>query len=198
MKERSKTIYAQYLAKLRSIGVVGIDALDQRYGENILKSTMFQTNEYGIAKSGYCYEGALLDFVCMRLTPYALQEAELLRRNDGIDIPTEQIVKVCLLCFISKSVFLIPNDSDYEVKKGKLFKYDDNVAKYATKQGMKSLMMCFECGIQLNDEEVDAMTIMDRVDDFGAKTHCSMLAFVVKRAYEKSLKILNYNLKQQK
>lgn len=187
----NRKLYDSYLRKLTEIGV-DVRKLDEKYGERIMKSTFSPTTEYGLA-----YDGAMLDFVCKHFALYAIQESNLLRETDGIDVPVDQIVKVCFLCLVSKGVLMIPNDNDFKVKKGELYKYDDNVSKYGIRQGMKSLMMCMECGITFNDEEIDAMTTVDKLDDYTSKLHCSMLGYIIRRAYERALKVNQVKNKQQ-
>ena len=45
--------------------------------------------------------------------------------------------------------------------------------------------MCFECGIPLNAEEIEAMTINDRdLSDDQARWHASTMATIVRQANE--------------
>jgi hypothetical protein len=106
----------------------------------------------------------------------------LLPEDKRVDKPT--LVKVCLLHQIAKAVRLIPNDNQWEVeKRGFVYKYDNNLPSIRT--GLHSVSMCFECGIPLTTEEIEAMTVNDRdLSDDQARWHSSIMATIVRQASE--------------
>lgn len=165
-----------FLGKLKKLGVE-TSFLEERYGEKLLNGTFTNSNEYGNA-----YEGSLLEIVLKVLTPYAVRINELLPEETRVD--KDALVKICLLHQIAKSVRLIPNDNAWEVEKRNLaFKYDENLPSIRT--GLHSVSMCFECGIGLSAEEIEAMTVNDRdLTDDQARWHSSVMASIVRQASE--------------
>ena len=116
------------------------------------------------------------------LTPYAVRINELLPEEQSVDQST--LVKVCLLHQIAKAVRLIPNDNEWERdKRGLMYKYDGDLPSIRT--GLHSVSMCFDCGIPLTTEEIEAMTINDRdLSDDQARWHASTMATIVRQANE--------------
>lgn len=79
---------------------------------------------------------------------------------------------------------LIPNDNEWERdKRGLMYKYDSDLPSIRT--GLHSVSMCFDCGIPLTTEEIEAMTINDRdLSDDQARWHASTMATIVRQANE--------------
>lgn len=177
--------FRTYVDRLNQIGV-RTDLLIEKFGEKIKYASYASSNEFGLA-----YQGSFLECVMKKITLYAVQEAKLLQ-EEGIDIDLNSVIKVSFLNTIAKSVFFIPNDNQYEINKGKIFKFDENEAVFGLKTSIVSLWMCTnECGITFTKEELDAMTILDRQDEYASKGYCSPLSWVIKRANEKFSKINN-------
>ena len=146
-REKNLEIY------MKKLGQVGVDTsiLVDKYGELLKNGSFTQTNEFGNA-----YNGSLLEIILKVVTPYAVRLNELLPEEKRVDKPT--LVKVCLLHQIAKAVRLVPNDNQWEVeKRGFIYKYDNDLPSIRT--GLHSLSMCFECGIPLTTEEIEAMTV---------------------------------------
>jgi hypothetical protein len=96
-----------------------------------------------------------------------------------------------LLHQIAKAVRLIPNDNQWEVeKRGLAYKYNGDLPSIRT--GLHSVSMCFECGIPLNTEEIEAMTINDRdLSDDQARWHASIMASIIRQANELTYLTIN-------
>ena len=165
-----------FFGKLNKHGI-DTNVLEEIYGEKLFNGTFTNSNEFGNA-----YEGSLLEIVLKVLTPYAVRINELLPEETRVDKDT--LVKICLLHQIAKSIRLIPNDNAWEVEKRNLaFKYDENLPSIRT--GLHSVSMCFECGIGLSAEEIEAMTVNDRdLTDDQARWHSSVMASIVRQASE--------------
>jgi hypothetical protein len=172
-REKNLELYA------KKLGQVGVDTsiLVDKYGELLKNGSFTQTNEFGNA-----YNGSLLEIILKVVTPYAVKLNELLPEEKRVDKPT--LVKVCLLHQIAKAVRLIPNDNQWEVeKRGFIYKYDNDLPSIRT--GLHSISMCFECGIPLTTEEIEAMTVNDRdLSDDQARWHSSIMATIVRQASE--------------
>ena len=175
-KETIEKNFSLYIEKLNKLGV-NTDILSEKYGENIKNAPFTNTNEHGNA-----YDGSLLEVVLRVLTPYAVKINELLPETQRAD--KDSLVKVCLLHHIAKAINLIPNDNQWEVeKRGFVYKYNQEIPSIKT--GLMSLSMCQECGIQLTMEEVEALTINDRIStDEQAKWFSGVMATIVKQANE--------------
>ena len=165
-----------FSSKLEKLGI-NTSILMEKYGSKLLDATFTHSNEFGNA-----YDGSLLEIVLKVLTPYAVRINELLPEEQRVDKST--LVKVCLLHHIAKAVRLIPNDNEWERdKRGLAYKYDNKLPSIRT--GLHSVSMCFECGIPLTAEEIEAMTINDRdLSDDQARWHASTMATIVRQANE--------------
>lgn len=168
--------YELYLKKLNQIGV-DTEKLAEDFGEKLADAT-FST----MTSNGLAYDGALINTVLYKLTPYAVKINELLPEEIRVD--KASLIKVCLLHHIAKAVRLIPNDNQWEVeKRGLIFKYDDKQPSIRT--GLHSLIMATNCGIQFTPEEAEAMTVNDRdLSDDQARWHSSVMASIVRQANE--------------
>lgn len=165
-----------YYEKLEKLGIK-TSVLGSNYNDKLLNATFTNSNEFGNA-----YDGSLLEIVLKVLTPYAVRINELLPEEQRVDKNT--LVKVCLLHQIAKAVRLIPNDNEWERdKRGLMYKYDSDLPSIRT--GLHSVSMCFDCGIPLTTEEIEAMTINDRdLSDDQARWHASTMATIVRQANE--------------
>ena len=101
-----------------------------------------------------------------------------------IRVDRNQLIKVCLLHQIAKAIRITPNDNDWEIRNRKLlFKYTEGMP--AIRTGLHSLSMCFNCGIQFTDDEVEAMTVNDReMTDTQSRFHSSMMSNIIRQASE--------------
>lgn len=174
---------------LRKLNEVGVDTsvLQEKYSDLILNASFALTNETFSA-----YEGSLLNTILRVFTPYAVQLNAIL--HDSIKVPNETLIKVCLLHQISKIQMFTPNENEWErEKRGMVYKYAPY--EYAFKMGMRSIILCQECGIDLTPLEIEAMTILDRdVTDEQARFRCNPLSVIIRQASE----ITNLQLKNIK
>lgn len=134
-----------------------------------------------MATNGLAYDGALLQTILYKLTPYALKINEMFPEELRVD--KSKIIKVCLLHQIAKSTRLIKNDNEWEIKRGVLYKY--NPSNPSIRCGLQSLQMCYENGIQFTMDEVEAMTVNDRdLSDDQARWHSSLFSSIIRQASE--------------
>jgi hypothetical protein len=168
--------YQLFLKKLSNVGV-NVEKLDEVYGSLIRNGSFTNSNEYGNA-----YSGSLVEIVLKVLTPYAVRINELLPIEKQVD--KNVLVKICLLHHIAKCIRLIPNDNQWEIeKRGMIYKYDSSQPSIRT--GLHSLIMAQECGILLNAEEAEAITVNDRdLTDDQARWHSSILSTIIRQANE--------------
>lgn len=166
------TLYQKRLAKDYS---VDIEKLDKELPQ--LKDASF-----GISVDNGCaYPGSLID-KSIKLTSIAVKINANVLGDDEVD--KNSLVKVCMLQHISKAKTLVPNDNEWEInKRGYAYKYNEE--NTVIKTGALSSYIAMRCGVEFTDEELEAMTIIDRdVDDRQANYYASKLAVVVRTANE--------------
>ena len=168
--------YELYLKKLNQIGI-DTDRLAEKYGEKIADATFSINSDNGLA-----YDGALIETLLYKLTPYAIKINELFPAE--IQVDKTSLVKVCLLHQIAKAVRLEKNDNDWEIKnRGLVYKYVSGQPSIRT--GLHSLVMATNSGIQFTPEEAEAMTVNDRdLSDDQARWHSSLMASIIRQANE--------------
>lgn len=165
-----------FYEKLNSIGI-NTELLQSKYGEKLENGSFCNTDEYNKA-----YDGSLIETVLRTLTPYAVRINELLPSNARV--PKEKLVKICLLHQISKCIRMVRNDNAWEIeKRGIVYKYVDALPSIRT--GLHSLSMALDCGIVFSDDEIEAMTSIDRdLTDQQYRYHCSTLSTILRQANE--------------
>lgn len=164
-----------YFKKLSETGV-SVDILREKYGEKLLNGTYNFSN-----RDNGCGDGELLNIILRKLTPTALNINKLLPEEKQAEVSS--IIKVCLLSQISKVVLVTPNDNKWEIEnRGMLYKFNDN--PYAMKMGIRSIAMCMECGITLTENEIEAISNIDKEEDKQMKFFSSPLAIVLRQAME--------------
>lgn len=168
--------YTLFLRRLESVGV-DTSILNEKYGTLIKESPMS-----AIVASNVAYDGALLDKVLRHITPKALQLREVF--DESIRPSKEQVIKVCLLHRLGNCVMFTKNTNEWEVN-NRGIKYTYVPTKVALKSGMRSILICNECNIQLTEEEIESMVTNERNDDDAqAKFFSSPLAMIIKMANE--------------
>lgn len=171
----NKTVnFGLFLKKLNQLGIA-TDQLSESYGEALTDATF--------AVSGnLAYDGALIDTILYKLTPYAVKINDLFPEEVRVD--KRSLVKVCLLHQIAKAIRLTKNDNEWEIKnRGLIYKYTPNQPSIRT--GLHSLVIAQNCGISFTAEEAEAMTVNDRdLSDDQARWHSSLMASIVRQANE--------------
>lgn len=175
-EELKKQNYEVYLQKLNSIGI-DTKLLVERLGDKLMNAT------YALdSKSNCAYDGSFIHTILRTTTVFAVKINELL--DESIKVDKNSLIKVCLLYQISKAETLIPNDNAWEIEnRGIRYKYAES--SVALKCGMKSLILCQECGISFTPQEIEAMTILDREDnDIQAKCYANPISVILRQANE--------------
>ena len=167
--------YELYLKKLNQIGI-DTEKLANEIGDKLADAT------FSINSDNLAYDGALINTVLYKLTPYAIKLNELYPAE--IQVDKTSLVKVCLLHHIAKAIRLMPNDNEWEIKnRGLIYKYTPNQPSIRT--GLHSLIIAQNCGVQFTAEEAEAMTVNDRdLSDDQARWHSSLMASIIRQANE--------------
>lgn len=188
-EEKINSNYVLWQTKLKDNDCYS-EQLMEIYGDDI------RTASYGMEEnSGSAYDGALINCVLYKICRYAVTINNML--PEAIKVNQKSLLKVCLLQHISKSIMYVKETDPYWVKKGKRYTY----SSFGTslKSGERSVLMCIQNGIQLTDEEYEAMRIIDKDTNDKTNYHSSMLATIVKCSNELANSILKneYKIKTQ-
>lgn len=135
------------------------------------------------AESGSAFAGSFLKNV-ISLTSLAKKFA-----TDASIFPeyvnADSVVKVCLLSQIAKVLLYQENDSTYEINRGKVYKFNDEL-KGALRVGERSVLIAMNAGVKFTEDEFEAMKILDKdnQDDNYVRYFCSPISTIIKFASE--------------
>lgn len=160
------------------------EELIERYGDKIKKGS-FSMNE----SCGSCYEGSLLNVVLYNLcniashiNKYAFgKNEEGKMRHEFLSVDLNSLMKVLLLQHISKALMFVPTSMQWQRDKGILYEFNKNLTT-SLKLGERSSFMCLSCGINLTEEEYEAMKVCDKEEEIKNSCYVTPLAAMVKIA----------------
>ena len=172
-------LWIEYLKKYECYS----EELINDYGDKI-KNGSFAMNE----NSGSAYQGSLLDVVlttlCVIAThindgAFGMNDKNKLK-HQFLHVDKKSLMRVLLLQHISKADLFVPVNEQWKISKGYFYDFNNNL-ETSLKLGERSIFMCMRYGISLNEEEYEAMRILDKDED---KTNSFMtpLAEIVKIA----------------
>lgn len=192
-EEKINLNFVNFINKLKKYGCYTQKMEDDlSFNEALKNGSAFVRDD-----SGGAYEGSLIEHVT-RIAVIAFN----LNNNlyEEVKAPVDSLIRVCYLHQISRAYTIIKNDVDWEIKKGKLFKFANNTP--ALKCGEYSAFLCNKFGVELSEEEYEAMLSIDKVEDDQTKYFSSMVSQILRTAIElanteRRLRYKNY-LKQTK
>lgn len=161
--------YGLWITKLQENNCYS-EALINKYGDLIKNASLGMTSN-----SGTAFQGSMVHIVLRKICRYAINLNELLPEEVRVD--RQKLIKVCLLQHISKCVMY--KELPKENYKGDKYEFN-NELKTPLKSGERSALMCIQNGIELSDDEYDAMRILDKEDDKSC--YNSILSTIVKSA----------------
>ena len=173
-EEILNTNFLLYRKKLEDAVCIDLTDMFNEIGENIKKSTFSSIEESGVA-----FEGALIIMSLKRISKYAFKINEMLPETLKVDV--KSLIKVCLLQHISKAFMFSKCKEDWKIKKGMIYEFTPTTN--ALKGGMKSLIIALKYNIPFNEDEIEAMTCLDR-NNKKKKYYSSMLSLIVRQANE--------------
>lgn len=176
-----------FFDKLKQVGV-DTTQMESELSESLFNAPFTNLNDHGMA-----FDGSLLHIVLRTFTPYALKLNDLLPEN--IKVETNTLIKVCLLSQLAKAKMFIPNDNTWEVN-NRAMPYKFAPSDVSLRTGIKSLLLSQQMGVTFTEQEVDAMTILDRDQDLQAKYFATPIATIIKQAYE--LTVLQFKNQNKK
>ena len=127
------------------------------------------------------FPGGLIDHI-LKTTKYAIGINKLLPKNCEVD--AHSIVKVCFLHQIGKTFLYKWCESEWHRKnQGKMYEYNEELV--SLKIGERSAYYALKYGVELGDEEYQAIVNYDKADDDKqSKWYGSTLSTILKQANE--------------
>lgn len=122
-----------------------------------LKRASFSLKE----ESGLAFEGSLIFVVLKQLTTLAVKINELQEPSCQVDKNT--LVKVCLLQHLYKCIMFVKTTEEWRIKKGEIFTF--NNLNTPLKGSLLTMFLCFKYDIKLTEEEIEAISSLDRDDE---------------------------------
>jgi len=125
------------------------------------------------------FEGGLIDHL-LRTTAYAVKINKTLPEH--MQVSTKSIITVGCLFQIGKAHSYTPCKSDWHRKnQGKMYEFVDQISM---RIGERSVMYATQHGVELTEEEYQAIFNFDKEEDAQAKWHSEPLSVILKQANE--------------
>lgn len=156
--------YTRWIERLKKYNCFSERMMDE-IGEDI-KNASFALQE----SSGCAYQGSMLDVVLNSLCLLAFQLNDaVFGENSKIKHPYLQVnsymlMRVLLLQHIAKAEMFTLQTNAWKAKNGYLYDFNNGL-KSVLKCGERSIFLCMKYGIELSEEEYEAMRIIDKDDD---------------------------------
>jgi len=151
---------------------------DDEFNSLLKNATAFLTADTNLA-----YDGSLIEHI-INITSNAISLNNVLL--DKVKVDQDSLVKVCLLHQISKALTYTKNDVEWEIGKGKLYKYAENLP--AIRCGEFSVYLVMKYGVELTLEEFESILAIDKKDDDQKKYHKSVLTMLLEKANDLAVK----------
>ena len=165
-------------------------------GEKI-KNAAFTLHE----NMGGAYQGAMLDIVLNHICKIAVHINDLALKGDtnkvqhpNLYVNHDMLMRVLLLQHISKAQMFTLQTQQWKTKNGQLYEFSDEL-NTKLKTGERSLFMCQKYGIELSEEEFEAMCIIDKSEESG-DIYSNPLTMLIK--YVNKLATIDIRYKQIK
>lgn len=172
-EEKIKLNYSVFLNKLEKYNCLTEKLKqDDEFNNKLMNASAFVNED-----SGGAYAGSLIEHA-NRVAVIAYKINESLAKE--VQISSDSIVRVSYLFGISKAIMLEVNTVEYEIKRGKLYRFANNLP--AIKASELSIYLCNKYDIELTQEEFEAILIIDKDCDIQSKIFSSVLANIIKSA----------------
>lgn len=149
-------------------------------GEEI-KNCSFSLNE----DTGSCYQGSMIDIVLNHLCSIAYNVNECVFGINGrfseMKVNPDMLMRVLLLQHLAKAEMFVPQREQWKIKRGQYYDFNPDL-KSSLKLGERSLYLCQKYGIEVSEEEFEAIRIIDKLDDDKINSFLTPLCSIVKMA----------------
>lgn len=126
------------------------------------------------------FEGGLVEHL-LTVTKYAVSLKSIVPNGDSIDM--KSLIKVCCLHQIGKTNLYTKKDSKWHNDNGIMYEFNNELVSMHV--GERSAHMAMSCGVELNEDEFQAIVNHDKSDDDKqAKWHSNTLAVILRQANE--------------
>ena len=187
-EEKINLNYTNWVNRLKKYECYSEEMINE-IGDKIRVASFARTEE-----AGMCYPGAMIDVVLNKMAMMAYNINKTFEQtNPLLGVNFNMLMKVLLLQHISKCDIFVPETDSYWTRKGNLYKFNNDV-ETSLKTGERSVFLCQKYGIKLNEQEYDAMTCIDKEEDYINRftTPLSFLVYMVNKA----ITIEQYNKKK--
>lgn len=179
-EEKKNLNFALWVKKLQDYGCYS-ESLINELGDRIANAT-YNMNE----SNGGCYDGALVDVILNNLCTLGYHINELAlglnakgkRNHPFLCVNIEMLMRVLLLQQISKAEYFVSQSEAWKKNKGFLYDFNGDLDTQL-KMGERSAYLSLKHGINLSEQEYEAMTIIDK-DEKTFNSHITPLAQMVK------------------
>ena len=169
--------YITFCNKLKKYNCYS-EQMNNEIGE-LLKDAPFSMND----ESGTAYQGSMIDVVLNHLCVIAYTINDVVFGESGrfnsMRVNPDMLMRVLLLQHIAKSEMFVPTRDSWKVKKGMLYDFNPDI-KTSMKLGERSLYMCQKYGIELSEEEYEAIKTIDKSDDDKTLIYITPLSLIVR------------------
>lgn len=149
-------------------------------GEEI-KNCSFSLNE----DTGSCYQGSMIDIVLNHLCSIAYNVNECVFGINGrfseMKVNPDMLMRVLLLQHLAKAEMFVPQREQWKIKRGQYYDFNPDL-KSSLRLGERSLYLCQKYGIEVSEEEFEAIRIIDKLDDDKINSFLTPLCSIVKMA----------------
>lgn len=149
-------------------------------GEELMNCS-FSLND----ESGSAYQGSMIDVVLNHLCSIAYNINDIVFGQSGkfgaMRVNPDMLMRVLLLQHIAKAEMFVDTRDSWKIKKGMLYEFNPNL-KSVMKLGERSLYLCQKYGIRLEEEEYEAIRIIDKTEEERISSYLSPLCLLVKMA----------------
>lgn len=177
--EKINLNYITFCNKLKKYNCYSEQMINE-IGEQ-LKDCSFSMND----DSGSAYQGSMIDIVLNHLCSVAYNINEVVFGPTGkfnsMRVNPDMLMRVLLLQHIAKAEMFVNTRDTWKVKKGILYEFNTNL-KASLKLGERSLYLCQKYGIELAEEEYEAIRIIDKSEDDKIMFYINPLCSIVKMA----------------
>ena len=177
--EKINLNYITFCNKLKKYNCYSEQMINE-IGEQ-LKDCSFSMND----DSGSAYQGSMIDIVLNHLCSVAYNINEVVFGPTGkfnsMRVNPDMLMRVLLLQHIAKAEMIVKTRDIWKVKKGMLYEFNTNL-KASLKLGERSLYLCQKYGIELAEEEYEAIRIIDKSEDDKIVFYINPLCSIVKMA----------------
>lgn len=141
------------------------------YSEDMLNDLgmLIKNGTYGMSEeSGTGYKGSLVDVILNKLCRIAFEiNSCVFSKHQTLIVDENKLIRVLLLLHLSKAIMFTPTKESWKEKKGVY--YDFSEMDTSLKLGERSIFLCQKYGIHLDEDEFEAMCVVDKKDSVESK-----------------------------